>query len=283
MNKMKLFNWIRGIPKEADSQHNEAKQSDDSYLDNLERSILQMNPEEKEAMINSLAVDSSFIEGTDPISSDPLLLEAAKLVVTRQQGSTSLIQRTFMIGYARSGRIIDQLEELGIVSSFSGNIPREVLIKNLNTLERYLKQNPSLITKTVLFYKMHKNAIEQRRIEIISNQKIEEERAEKEAIKQQMLNKERKKRLHKEALNELIEAGELFNSFTNKDGRRESIPQEVMDRVWNRDGGRCVKCGSQENLEFDHIIPVSKGGATTYRNIQLLCKKCNVEKTNNIG
>jgi len=283
MNKMKLFNWIRGIPKEADSQHNEAKQSDDSYLDNLERSILQMNAEEKEAMINSLAVDSSFIEGTDPISSDPLLLEAAKLVVTRQQGSTSLIQRNFMIGYARSGRIIDQLEELGIVSSFSGNIPREVLIKNLNTLERYLKQNPSLITKTVLFYKMHKNIIEQRRIEIISNQKIEEERAEKEAIKQQMLNKERKKRLHKEALNELIEAGELFNSFTNEDGRRESIPQEVMDRVWNRDGGRCVKCGSQENLEFDHIIPVSKGGATTYRNIQLLCKKCNLEKTNKIG
>lgn len=283
MNKMKLFNWIRGIPKEGDSQHSECKESQDSYLDTLERSILQMDAEEKEELINSLAVDSSFIEGTDPISSDPLLLEAAKLVVTRQQGSTSLIQRNFMIGYARSGRIIDQLEELGIVSSFSGNTPREVLIKNLNSLERYLKQNPSLITKTVLFYKMHKNAIEQRRIEIISNQKIEEERAEKEAIKQQMLNKERKKRLHKEALNELIEAGELFNSFTNKDGRRESIPQEVMDRVWNRDGGRCVKCGSQENLEFDHIIPVSKGGATTYRNIQLLCKKCNLEKTNNIG
>ncbi|MDX9782975.1 MAG: HNH endonuclease [Bacteroidales bacterium] len=130
---------------------------------------------------------------------------------------------------------------------------------------------------------MHRDTIEERRAELTNNQRIEEERTEKEAIKQQMLNKERKKRLHKEALNELIEAGELFNSFTNKDGRREPIPQEVMDKVWNRDGGRCVKCGSQENLEFDHIIPVSKGGATTYRNIQLLCKKCNLEKTNKIG
>ena len=98
-----------------------------------------------------------------------------------------------------------------------------------------------------------------------------------------MIEKERKKRLHKEALQELIESGEIFNSFTNKNGIREPIPQDVMDKVWNRDGGKCVKCGSQENLEFDHIIPFSKGGATTYRNMQLLCKKCNLDKTNNIG
>ncbi|MEI8270115.1 MAG: HNH endonuclease [bacterium] len=56
-----------------------------------------------------------------------------------------------------------------------------------------------------------------------------------------------------------------------------------MDKVWNRDGGRCVNCGSQENLEFDHIIPFSKGGATTYRNMQLLCKKCNIDKSNKLG
>ncbi|MEI6823714.1 MAG: HNH endonuclease [Bacteroidota bacterium] len=56
-----------------------------------------------------------------------------------------------------------------------------------------------------------------------------------------------------------------------------------MDKVWNRDGGKCVKCGSQENLEFDHIIPFSKGGSSTYRNIQILCKKCNIEKSNKIG
>ncbi|MDR2085817.1 MAG: HNH endonuclease [Dysgonamonadaceae bacterium] len=61
------------------------------------------------------------------------------------------------------------------------------------------------------------------------------------------------------------------------------MPQDVQDRVWNRDGGCCVKCGSRENLEFDHIIPFSKGGATTYRNLQLLCQECNREKSNKIG
>jgi 5-methylcytosine-specific restriction endonuclease McrA len=56
-----------------------------------------------------------------------------------------------------------------------------------------------------------------------------------------------------------------------------------MYSVWNRDSGKCVKCGGQESLEFDHIIPFSKGGANTYRNLQILCKKCNLEKSNKIG
>lgn len=60
--------------------------------------------------------------------------------------------------------------------------------------------------------------------------------------------------------------------------RRESIPDDVKLFVWQRDGGRCVKCGSQEKLEFDHIIPISKGGSNTARNIQLLCEKCNRSK-----
>jgi len=65
--------------------------------------------------------------------------------------------------------------------------------------------------------------------------------------------------------------------------RRERIPQSVQDKVWIRDGGRCVFCGSNKNLEFDYIIPFSKGGSTSYRNIQLLCQKCNREKSDNIG
>ena len=65
--------------------------------------------------------------------------------------------------------------------------------------------------------------------------------------------------------------------------RKRSITQSVKDRVWNRDGGKCVICGTNENLEFDHIIPFSKGGANTYRNIQLLCESCNREKSDKIG
>jgi len=65
--------------------------------------------------------------------------------------------------------------------------------------------------------------------------------------------------------------------------RREPIPEDVRTFVWRRDQGRCVKCGSQENLEFDHIIPVSKGGSNTARNIQILCQKCNREKGSKIA
>jgi len=63
---------------------------------------------------------------------------------------------------------------------------------------------------------------------------------------------------------------------------RTSIPDDVKLFVWRRDEGRCVKCGSQEKLEFDHIIPISKGGSNTARNIQILCEKCNREKGDNI-
>ena len=61
------------------------------------------------------------------------------------------------------------------------------------------------------------------------------------------------------------------------------ISQEVKDLVWNRDNGQCRECKSNEKLEFDHIIPYSKGGSNTYRNIQLLCESCNRLKTNKIG
>ena len=63
---------------------------------------------------------------------------------------------------------------------------------------------------------------------------------------------------------------------------REPIPEAVRHEVWRRDQGRCVMCGSQENLEFDHIIPHSKGGADTARNIQLLCERCNRIKSDSI-
>ncbi len=61
------------------------------------------------------------------------------------------------------------------------------------------------------------------------------------------------------------------------------IPKKVQREVWRRDMGRCVECGSKERLEFDHIIPVSKRGSNTTRNIQLLCERCNRKKSNRIG
>lgn len=61
------------------------------------------------------------------------------------------------------------------------------------------------------------------------------------------------------------------------------IPADVKREVWKRDHGRCVVCGSKENLHFDHIIPFSKGGSSLVsENIQLLCAKHNLEKRDKI-
>ncbi len=64
---------------------------------------------------------------------------------------------------------------------------------------------------------------------------------------------------------------------------KEKISGKVKKEVWNRDKGKCVKCGSRDKLEYDHIIPASKGGSNTARNIELLCEKCNRKKTDKIG
>jgi hypothetical protein len=60
--------------------------------------------------------------------------------------------------------------------------------------------------------------------------------------------------------------------------RRDVIPREVKRAVWARDGGRCVGCGSTFELQYDHVIPFSVGGASTVENLQILCSGCNREK-----
>ena len=69
---------------------------------------------------------------------DPLFEDAARTIVVTQQGSTSMIQRRFSIGYNRAGRLMDQLESAGIVGAAQGSKPREVLISDENSLEALL-------------------------------------------------------------------------------------------------------------------------------------------------
>lgn len=64
--------------------------------------------------------------------------------------------------------------------------------------------------------------------------------------------------------------------------KTRTIPQDVKQSVWIRDKGQCVECDATEYLEFDHIIPFSKGGSNSTNNIQLLCRKCNLKKSDNI-
>ena len=71
---------------------------------------------------------------------DPLFEEAARTIVTSQQGSTSMIQRRFSIGYNRAGRLMDQLEKAGIVGAAMGSKPRDVLVADENQLNSLLMQ-----------------------------------------------------------------------------------------------------------------------------------------------
>jgi len=75
---------------------------------------------------------------------------------------------------------------------------------------------------------------------------------------------------------------DVANSDKTTTSGRERIPSDVRIEVWRRDEGKCVRCGGRENLEYDHIIPISKGGSNTARNIELLCEKCNRAKSEKI-
>jgi len=65
--------------------------------------------------------------------------------------------------------------------------------------------------------------------------------------------------------------------------RRRIIPTKVKLEVWKRDEGRCTKCGSSDELHFDHILPFAKGGTSlTSANVQLLCARHNIQKSDKI-
>jgi len=70
---------------------------------------------------------------------DPMFAEAARIVVINQQGSASLLQRKLKLGYNRAGRIVDQLEGMGIIGAFQGSKAREVLFGDIESLDEYMR------------------------------------------------------------------------------------------------------------------------------------------------
>lgn len=82
---------------------------------------------------------TSSVGTFDANEKDQLFDEAARIIVSTQQGSTSMLQRQLKLGYNRAGRIMDQLEASGIVGGFNGAKAREVLISDLNSLEQFLE------------------------------------------------------------------------------------------------------------------------------------------------
>ena len=100
-----------------------------NYSEDILESIEKANNNEKEV--------KEFDEESDE---DPFLAEAIETVIETQQASTSFIQRRFKVGYARAGRIIDQMEERGIISGYQGSKPREVLMSKERWQELNMQQ-----------------------------------------------------------------------------------------------------------------------------------------------
>ncbi len=225
---------------------------------------------------------------------DPLFQKAAILSVEYQDSSAAFLERKLRLDYSRAKKLMGQLESAGIVGPYEGYTSRTVNITNVFQVELLLARLGLLNDERYNHFKknilpLHEELVLSKVNEEIRAQEISKENELKEILKQEILAKEREKsekekrqRLKIQVRKELIEEG-IISSINEPGLKREPISKEVLDRVWNRDGGKCVKCGSQEKIEFDHIIPFSKGGSDTYRNLQILCEKCNREKSNSIG
>ena len=70
----------------------------------------------------------------------------------------------------------------------------------------------------------------------------------------------------------------VSQGFANSGAQRGSIPDDLKQFVWTRDGGQCRSCGTTTELQFDHVIPVALGGASSDENLQILCGPCNRRK-----
>lgn len=96
-----------------------------------------------ESIENANKSDKEIMEESEEDDTDPFLMDAIEVVVETGQASTSFIQRRFKVGYARAGRIIDQMEERGIISGYQGSKPREVLMSKERWQELKMGTTPA--------------------------------------------------------------------------------------------------------------------------------------------
>ena len=106
---------------------------DEEIIDNIEK--LAVKEKGKKSSADAVSEGGGFDDG------DEMLDDAIECVIEMGQASTSLLQRKLKLGYARAARIIDQMEERGIVGPFEGSKPRQVLISKEQWLEKQLSSD----------------------------------------------------------------------------------------------------------------------------------------------
>ena len=95
-------------------------------------------------------------------------------------------------------------------------------------------------------------------------------------IRALLLQRERRQQQKLQSAHSLMRAEEAGQP------KRTPIPTELRRLVFERDGGQCVECEGRFDLQYDHILPVALGGATTAENLQLLCADCNRSKSDSL-
>ncbi|MFZ3207366.1 MAG: tetratricopeptide repeat protein [Geobacteraceae bacterium] len=161
------------------------------------------------------------------------------------------------------------------------NVKLGELTQAINDFDKAIEINPKYV-EAHRVRKVAKSELARKQAELAKKQAATMRKrnsamqSEAALAKNRILKEEAEIRIKKD----LQAAAEYIASCTRPSDRRQRQPLRnyVKKYVWNRDGGCCVECASKEKLEYDHIIPHSKGGSDTERNIQLLCEKCNRSK-----
>lgn len=128
---------------------------ENEYANSYSAEIVDMKDEKENFTENLIPkesethIENNNLKSFDMSILDPLFEESARLIVNMQQGSTSLIQRKFAIGYNRAGRIMDQLEQAGIIGTVNGSRPRDVFCKDdTELIEKLQNLNDEMFQET---------------------------------------------------------------------------------------------------------------------------------------